>query len=527
MSIKNQRNITGSGSIAQGKDVSRPLQRAPVIVLEDTTILANPEEQVVVPFYGVFSPDDRNLTFQVEALDDVSGASQSEVIKFAYYFQIGAGGTYRFRLTVDDGIFTRYQDFVIEVTVLQELGISPNLNIQETQVHLGTEKEMEMQTSFEASDSYIVSSPQISLEASFDLEAPAAAPIDFVTTWDSSLAQSDIVKLPLASTSNEVAELDAYYNFNLNWGDGSPEVKITGQDILDTPWIIEHEYAVEGVYDITINGILRGFNFNRTFTYKNSIIDVKQWGSMQFGKAAFETFKNCENLDISATDSPDLTSIVPGTTSEYGIVGFIEMFEGCDSLVGLNAFQTWDVSHITHFDQMFYKAPNFNADLSSWQPSEALSMQGMFGAQSGSFGLDTFNADLSSWDVSKVEVFSNMFGECSAFNADLSGWQTDSAKVFNGMFYRADSFDQDLGSWNISELDPDELGANGMFGPSSLSTANYDALLIGWEGQSAIPMNIELGVGDSTYTAGGSAESARTNLINTYNWTIGDGGPVI
>ena len=41
---------------------------------------------------------------------------------------------------------------------------------------------------------------------------------------------------------------------------------------------------------------------------------------------------------------------------------------------------------------------------------------------------------------------------------------------------------------------------------------------------SASAQNIRLGT--SQYTAGGDAETARANLINTHGWTITDGGAV-
>ena len=55
-----------------------------------------------------------------------------------------------------------------------------------------------------------------------------------------------------------------------------------------------------------------------------------------------------------------------------------------------------------------------------------------------------------------------------------------------------------------------------------MSQANYDALLIAWAAQS-----VQTGVPFITpaqYTAGGAAEAARNTLVNTYSWTISDGG---
>jgi hypothetical protein len=59
-----------------------------------------------------------------------------------------------------------------------------------------------------------------------------------------------------------------------------------------------------------------------------------------------------------------------------------------------------------------------------------------------------------------------------------------------------------------------------MFKNIALSTANYDALLIGWAAQSLQP-EVTFDGGNSTYCA---AEDARTSMINYNNWTITDGG---
>jgi len=60
-----------------------------------------------------------------------------------------------------------------------------------------------------------------------------------------------------------------------------------------------------------------------------------------------------------------------------------------------------------------------------------------------------------------------------------------------------------------------------------LTTARYDEALIQWNNDypgshAAVSMNVRMG--SSQYTAGGDAETARTNLINTHGWTITDGG---
>jgi hypothetical protein len=61
-----------------------------------------------------------------------------------------------------------------------------------------------------------------------------------------------------------------------------------------------------------------------------------------------------------------------------------------------------------------------------------------------------------------------------------------------------------------------------MFTNVTLSTANYSALLIGWEAQ-VEKTGVTFSGGSSQYSAGAAA-TARGVLVNTSTWDITDGG---
>lgn len=131
-----------------------------------------------------------------------------------------------------------------------------------------------------------------------------------------------------------------------------------------------------------------------------------------------------------------------------------------------------------------------------------------------------YNTSINNWDTSNVTSLGNFF-RGTFFNQPIGNWDTSNVTSTIDMFRFGVGFDQDLSNWNITSL----TSAIRMFLGQTLSTSNYDALLIGWESQS-VQNNVTFDAGNSKYTLGGAAETARTNLINDHNWTITDGGGV-
>ncbi len=131
----------------------------------------------------------------------------------------------------------------------------------------------------------------------------------------------------------------------------------------------------------------------------------------------------------------------------------------------------------------------------------------------------SFDGDITNWDVSGVSLMNAMFNRASVFNQDISSWDTSSVLSMSGMFNDATAFNQNLGGWDISSL----FSCIFMLTDSGLSTANYDALLIGWAAQAPnIQSNVTLSTGPQRTNASLAAYNTLTSA--TYSWNISDGG---
>jgi len=169
----------------------------------------------------------------------------------------------------------------------------------------------------------------------------------------------------------------------------------------------------------------------------------------------------------------------------------------------------WDTGNVLNMSRMFWLATSFNQNLNTWDTSSVTNMSLMFQQAAA------FNGDISAWDVSNVTTMLSMFFLASSFNQDVGGWDVGNVTDMRNMF-RNTPFDQDLGSWDVNSLN---FAAN-MFRDSTLSTPNYDSLLIGWN-QIGLNSNVSFHGGNSQYCLG---EAARTNMIASDNWNIIDAG---
>jgi len=288
------------------------------------------------------------------------------------------------------------------------------------------------------------------------------------------------------------------YQCTVNWGDGSSPETFNAYD--DSGWT--HQYSIAGTYTVQITGTFKGLSFNNAGD-KEKLLNISKWGPFNPNNET-SVFYGCSNLTITATDAPDFTGV---TT----LSGF---FRGCSSLTTVPSMNSWDISNITSISVMLNGCEAFSQDINNWDTSSITNMSYVFQ------NCDAFNNSLSNWDTSSVTNMKTMFAQMSIFNQDLSAWDTSSVTDMSFMFFGMGAFDQDLSSWDVTSL----ITATNMFSGTTLSTANYNSLLDGWESQS-VQNTVTFHGGNSTYSSANGAEG-RFNLINDHTWTITDGGSI-
>lgn len=272
-------------------------------------------------------------------------------------------------------------------------------------------------------------------------------------------------KTTSADESITIPTTGSGYDYLVEWGDGNVDTGISGD--------ATHIYAEAGIYTVKIHGNFPRIYFNNSGD-KNKIQTIEQWGAINW-TSMNSAFMGASNLVSNVTDIPNLSMV----TDMYGMFSYATAFNG-DSNMG-----NWNVGSVTN-------------------------MHGMFG------GAYSFNADIGNWDVSNVVNMKMMFAHAWAFNQDIGNWNVGAVRNMDSMFRVASMFDQDLGGWNVSNV----ANMNNMFKDVTLSIANYDALLNGWNSLT-LKNNVKFHGGKSKYCNG---EVARQNIMATYNWTIVDGG---
>lgn len=179
----------------------------------------------------------------------------------------------------------------------------------------------------------------------------------FVTTWKTDnpgKTSSTQITIPTNPGINPNTGSKFVYNYKVEWGDGTSDMGVTGDKV--------HTYATAGTYTVSISGTFPSFqfkDFNSWADRKNEsdsmkLLTVEEWGTNAW--QSFENaFQSCENLEIKATDAPNLTAV---KSMKY-------MFTGATKFN--QPIGHWNVSNVVNMEGLFQNANTFNQDLSGWE----------------------------------------------------------------------------------------------------------------------------------------------------------------
>ena len=262
----------------------------------------------------------------------------------------------------------------------------------------------------------------------FILSAPAMAQEAFITTW-----QVGEVGIGDGDLSITIPTEGSGYDYTVDWGEDSDNdgINETSQNVTGNA---DYTYSSAGTYTVSIRGDFPRIYFNDSGD-RDKIQTVKQWGYIQW-KSMEKAFAGCTNLQVTATDTLDLTQVRH--------MSF--MFSGASSFN--QDIGNWDVSNVLYMDGMFKDAVNFNGNIGDWEnkTSNVTSMGGMFN------GASSFDQDIGEWNVGNVENMNHMFWGASSFNQDIGGWNVGKVTNMRLMFGYASSFDQYIGNWDVGNV---------------------------------------------------------------------------
>jgi uncharacterized repeat protein (TIGR01451 family) len=274
---------------------------------------------------------------------------------------------------------------------------------------------------------------------------------------------------------------------------------------------------------------LQRFYINDGGVDRERLTDVTQWGSVAW-TSMNRAFIGCSNLQISATDIPDLS----------GVSDMFSMFRNCTSFIGAAYMGSWNTEAVTDMSFMFSGAIQFNADISGWNTAAVFNMQSMFTSATA------FNQNIGSWNTAALNFTTGMFRDATSFNQDISSWNTAAVTNMSQMFFRASAFNQNIGSWNTAAVDNmismfylasafnQNIGSwilnpgvtmTTMLNGSGMDCENYSNTLIGWAANNPTVTGRTLDAFPLQYgTAGAVARNILTDPLQR-NWTITDAGP--
>jgi surface protein len=243
---------------------------------------------------------------------------------------------------------------------------------------------------------------------------------------DTSLSPGNTYGFNLSSVSTRDGTVKP--DVTIDWGDGSPSMRIKGEGH------VQHLYGARKRYTVSLSGSVPWFRNGGGCNWSED---------QNFGR----------NQATKLIEVTSFGSTIPRTLE----CSFSEAFN--------QPIGTWNTAEVTSMSFMFLNASSFNQALNRWGTENVTDMVGTF------IGAGAFNRPIEAWNTSSVTNMGGMFYEASAFNQPIGAWNTANVTNMSAMFSRSTSFNQPISSWNVVRTQK-----WGFFStPSRLSAANTPA----------------------------------------------------
>lgn len=244
---------------------------------------------------------------------------------------------------------------------------------------------------------------------------------DFVTVWK--------------ITGDNKIIFPGYGKYRIDWGDGTVEEIDNSQPrsfILSDCDIVNHVYTASGEYEVRVSNSIKSFWLNDC-NKPERLLEVKQWGTAEWATMCC-AFMHGVNLEITATDVPDLSDVINMGHMLYGAHKFNSYIDN------------WDTSNVTNTAHAFHGARSFNQKIGSWDMGCVTNAEFMLASTT------VFNQKIGNWDTGNVTTMAGMLAYACAFNQKIGKWNTSNVTTMVRMLYGASSFNQKIDNWDTSNV---------------------------------------------------------------------------
>ena len=247
--------------------------------------------------------------------------------------------------------------------------------------------------------------------------------------------------------------------------------------------------------------------------------DISNWNTSKVTNMSYMFYyQNLFNQEIGKWNVGNVTdmSSMLGTTVGTGVF----------TNAGSDSIKNWNTSKVTNMASMFQLQAEFNQEIGTWDVSKVTTFLAFLYGYNGTAPVGKFNnggtTSINNWNLSSNLSIDRMFFGQPLFNQPINSWNTTTVTNMGNTFTYCYAFNQPIGNWNVSNVTSFSGNFMNYKTFNDYSTANYDALLIGWASR---PVKPNLSINFNTIKRTAASTAARLILTSApNNWTIVDGG---